>query len=271
MSRQADHLDDDRLSDLIDGAGSDADRAHIAHCESCRVRWEAWREVSRAVSAIPRASDEQREAAIQVALSRAGAHGDDTSGISVVDLAVRRKRRRVRVVSQAAAAAAAVALIAGVSAALVSGGEGGTRHQASTGAPTTRPAGGASGGSASSPSAAAPAIPVSPLPTLGNVNSAAELVTALKATNVSATSGSAAAGGSAAGSSGPAPASAVKPSSLGQASCAPPPNQDGSLDEEATLVWKGTPAVAFVYSSPKGHRAVVESDSSCKVLAAVTY
>jgi hypothetical protein len=270
VSRQADHLDDDRLSDLIDGAGSDADLAHIAHCEGCKVRWEAWRELSRAVSAIPRASDEQREAAIQAALSGAGAHGDQTSGTSAVDLALLRKRRRVRVISQAAAAAAAVALIAGVSAALVSGGGGGTSHQARTAAPTTRPAGGASSGSASSPSAAAPAAPVSPLPTLGNVNSAAELVTALKATNVSATSG-AAAGASAAGSSSPAPASAVKPSSSGQASCAPPPNQDGSLDEEATLVWKGTPAVAFVYSSPKGHRAVVESDSSCKVLAAVPY
>ncbi|HEX6393685.1 MAG TPA: hypothetical protein VFZ97_09600 [Acidimicrobiales bacterium] len=275
MSRQADHLDDERLSDLIDGAGSDTDRAHVAHCDSCRARWDAWKEVSRAVSTRPQASAEQREAAIQAALSGAETHGTERTGASVVDLALRRKRHRVRVISRAAAAAAAVALISGVSAALVSGGGGNTSQHASTAAPASRLPPARSGGPAASPLGLAPPAATAPLIALGSVNSAAQLVNALKATTGSATSGSAAgggvaAGGSAAGSSSPAPASAVSPTP-GETACTPPPSLDGTFDEEATLVWKGTPAVAFVFLSPNGHRAVVESDSRCKVLATVPY
>jgi hypothetical protein len=259
VNGRSDHLDDDRLSDLIDGIGSDNDRVHVRHCESCRARWEAWRDVSRAISTIPPGSDERREAVIEAALAHMAIHGEAASETLVVDLAQRRKRRRLRVATQAAAAAAVVALFAGVSAALVAGGGGRASHQASTAAPTTQHAA-SSGAAAASPSEAAPAAPTrsSPLVALGDINTDAQLVTALRATNVSATSGSAA-------SSGP------KPSSFGQTSCAPPPNQAGSPNEEATLVWKETPAVAFVYSSPKGHTAVVESDSGCRLLTTVSY
>jgi hypothetical protein len=37
------------------------------------------------------------------------------------------------------------------------------------------------------------------------------------------------------------------------------------------LVWKGTPAVTFVYSDSKDHTAVVEADPACKILVTVKY
>ena len=260
------HLDDERLSDLIDGAGTDHDVAHIADCDQCRARLESWRYATKAVSTLPPASEERREAAIEAALSRVGDRTDEED--EVIDLDARRRRRHFGLAARLATAAAAVGLIAGVSSALVTSGGGGSTHPTST--------------------AALPRVVA-----LGDVNNSNELVAALKGTGGStalggtAGEGSGAAGasseglaqsGSAGGTAGtaigsvtPAAAPAAKLSAPGQTPCSPPAKRYGSLTERATLVWKGPPAVTFVYSVSNRHTAVVESSATCKVLATVTY
>src|ERR1700737_3968293 len=44
------HLDDDALSDAVDGLATEAARQHLAACGPCRKRLEALRTVARAVS-----------------------------------------------------------------------------------------------------------------------------------------------------------------------------------------------------------------------------
>ena len=260
------HLDDERLSDLIDGTGTDQDLAHVADCDQCRGRLESWQYATKAVSALPPVSEERREAAIEAALSHVGDRTGDQ--VEVIDLDARRRRRHFGLAARLATAAAAVGLIAGVSSALVSSGGGGSPHPTATAA-------------------------LPPVLALGDVNNSADLVAALKgtagSTAVKGTGGAASVGagassegiaqsGSAGGTAGtangtvtPAAAPAATPSALEQTPCSPPAKRGGSLSERATLLWKGTPAVTFVYSVSNRHTAVVESSTTCKVLATVTY
>ncbi|MGH9125145.1 MAG: hypothetical protein ACRDZ8_10530, partial [Acidimicrobiales bacterium] len=47
------HLDDERLSAVLDGAGEAGDVAHLSSCADCGSRLEGWRRVARMVAALP--------------------------------------------------------------------------------------------------------------------------------------------------------------------------------------------------------------------------
>lgn len=87
------HLDDDALSTLLDGAGE----ATIDGCETCRARLDALRRASELLAVAPADPDPaRRETAIAAALAEA--HGIGLGGVSpaneVGDLAAARARRR---------------------------------------------------------------------------------------------------------------------------------------------------------------------------------
>lgn len=66
------HLDDDQLTALLDGEGSDADRAHLAGCDRCAERDGALRAVAALVAAPPAPpSPGAREEAVAAALAAA--------------------------------------------------------------------------------------------------------------------------------------------------------------------------------------------------------
>jgi anti-sigma factor RsiW len=255
MSGTAPHLDDEKLSELLDGGGTTAEMDHAASCPECGTRLDAWRDAVRAISNPLLVQESHREQAIAAALSQFDA-GSGTSDVPVVDLAKRRKRRRAALGMRVAAAAAAVAAIGGVSAVVIQSG-GTTNHAASTAAPNTKAssANGVSGGA--SQGALAPSSSPTVL-NLGEIDGNGQLVAALTAPRITPTYG------------GVAPSS-PSPSAPASTSCPGRPNVSGSLEAEATLQWKGTPAIALVYKNGQGHTAVVEASDTCDVLTTVSY
>ena len=264
MSRPGPHLDDERLSDLVDGGGSESDVRHVELCAECRSRLDAWHEAVGAVGMPPSISEARRAAAVEAALA-AVPESDDVparDNKKILDLEGRRRRGRRVTTVRVAAAAAAVAAIAGVSAAVANGG-GNPSHHTVTASPTTYQTGAGQSGGASS-AAPAPFAPAATITDIGRIDSTAQLVTALLAAATTGTSLGAAASGT--GASGGVEATPQRTSSCPATSVA-----GGTLVTEATLVWKGTPAVAFVYTTPHGHVALVSADAGCRLLATVPY
>lgn len=264
MSRPVPHLDDERLSDLIEGEGSEADLRHAELCAECRSRLDAWRDAIRAVAAPPTISETRRAAAVEAAVAavpRAGAiqARDDKQ---ILDLDGHRKRTRRATTVRVAAAAAAVAAIAGVSTVVATSG-GKSSHRTITASPTTYQTGVGQAGGASS-EAPTPVAPTVGRTDIGSIDSTAQLVAALEAAGTSRTSSGPAFSGAAA-------SAGAKPASLGTASCPETSVAGGTLVTEATLAWKGTPAVAFVYADPHGHVALVKAAVSCTLLATASY
>ena len=261
MTIPARHLDEHRLSELVDGAGSGADREHVEGCTECRARLGEMQDVIRMVASAPAVSEAKREEAVQAALAEfnhvqeAGASGQ-LPGVADLD-AHRAKRRRLMGIRSAAAAAALVT-IGGVSALVAETGSG-TRHVASKTAASvpraTAGSGSVTGGSGQSGSAGSA---VSQLPDLGSIGGDAQLIGALKASSPSPPSAEPF-------------ASSQQAQSAKNASCQAPAVSNGSPVLVATLTWKGTPALAFVYSTQQRRTAIVESSATCKVLATVTY
>ncbi len=273
MSATMGHLDDDRLSDLIDGVGTGEDLAHVAACDHCSARVRQWRGVLGEVSRPPATSPKTRDAAVAIALSHATTDLSPGPDGQIVDLSERRARRGRRLL--ASVAAAAVALVVGVSAALLAGSGGNPNHHATVASPrsgSTTPSAGASGGTASAGSGAGLSGSY-----LGNIDNAAQLVSALRSLPAAPfpavpAGGSAGSAQSAAGSSENGPG--ISPSGIsssGGSACAPPSVPGAALKDISGLTWKGTPATVFVYSGPHGYTAYVRSDSGCSVLATVSY
>lgn len=263
MSRRVPHLDDERLSDLIEGDGSEADLRHAELCDECRARLDAWRDAVRAVAAPPTVSEARRAAAIEAAVAAfprsdiVPPRGDK----QVVDLDGHRRRTRRATTVRVAAAAAAVAAIAGVSTVVATSG-GKASHRTITASPTTYQTGVGQAGGVSS-EATAPVAPTTGRTDIGSIDSTAQLVVALEAAGTGTTSPSPASAGAA--------ASGAKPASPGRASCPATSVAGATLVSEATLVWKGTPAVAFVYADPHGHLALIKAGVSCSLLATASY
>lgn len=265
MSRPVTHLDDERLSDLIEGGGSEADLRHAEHCAECRSRLDAWRDAVRALATPPIISETRRAAAVKAAVA-AFPRSDVVPARpnrQVVDLDGRRKRSRRASTVRVAAAAAAVAAIAGVSAVVANGGGEKASHRTVTASPTTYQTGVGQAGGASS-EAPTPLAPTASTTDIGSIDNSAQLVAALEASGTNRTSSGPA-------FSGAASSTGAKPSSPGSASCPATSVAGGTLVTEATLIWKGTPAVAFVYADPHGHVALVRAKVSCRLLATASY
>ena len=264
MSSPVPHLDDERLSDLIEGGGSEADLRHAELCAECKTRLDAWRDAVRAVATPPTISETSRVAAVEAAMAAVSRSGvvPARDNQQVVDLDGHRKRSRQATTVRIAAAAAAVAAIAGVSAVVANGG-GHASHRTVTASPTTYQTGTgqAAGGSSG---AGLPLAPPASRTDIGSIDSTAQLVTALEASGTTGASSGAAFSGAAA-------SAGANPTSLGSASCPATSVAGGTLVTEATLVWKGTRAVAFVYANPRGHVALVKAIVGCKLLATASY
>ena len=267
MTTPTPHLDDQSLSDLVDGTGPHHDRDHVDTCAECKARLEALQEVARMVSSTPAVPEAKRDQALEAAMAKFDdVSADRRSGTvpALADLAARRAertRRRRGTAVRVAAAAAVFLTIGGVSALLVEGG-GSTTHPASTATPGTRTgeqstAGGLSGAAASGQATAGGTEQV---PSLGRIDSADQLVAAIRSPNPAQGPLSAA-----------QPASSYSPNSDTRCVAPPPPTAGGSLTLEATLVWKGTPSLAFVFATPQRNTAVVEATATCKLLASVSY
>lgn len=263
MSRPVPHLDDERLSDLVEGGGSEADLRHAEICAECGFRLDAWHDAVRAVATPPTISETTRTAAVEAAVAALPrSNGVATSDVKqVADLDGHRKRSRGAFAVRVAAAAAAVAAIAGVSTVVANGG-GNASHRTVTASPTTYHAGVGQAGGASS-EAPVPPAPTSRSTDIGRIESTAQLVTALEAASTTTPPSPA--------FSGVAASAGAKPTSLGPAPCPATSLDGGTLVIEARLVWKGTPAVAFVYANPRGHVALVKENVSCRVLETASY
>ena len=266
MTNPTPHLDDQSLSDLLDATGPHHDRDHVDTCAECKARLDALQEMTRMVSSTPAIPEAKREQALEAAIAEFDdVSADRRSGtVITADLGARRAeqiRRRRGTAVRVAAAAAAFLTIGGVSALLVEGG-GSTTHPASTATPGTRngaqsTAGGVSGAAASGPASAGATEQV---PSLGRIDSAGQLVAAIRSANPAGGPLSAA-----------QPASSYSPTSDTHCVAPPTPTPGGSFTLEATLVWKGTPSLAFVFSAPQRNTAVVEATATCKLLASVSY
>ncbi len=272
MTSPTPHLGEQSLSDLIDGSGSDADRDHVETCAECKAHLDALRDVAQMVTAPPLVSETKRADAVEAALAefdRMGADGGSRKIPLLADLAAHRAeraRRRRGVAVRAAAAAAVLIAIAGVST-LVAEGGGNTTHSASTASRGTFPSaksgstgGGVNGqeGAGAAGVAQSAAGATGQVPSLGNIDSPGQLVAAIRSANPA-----------------PAPLSAAQPTgdsfSTLNSHCEAPPTPGGDLTLEATLVWKGAPALAFVFATSQRHTALVEANATCKLLATVSY
>jgi len=268
------HLDDDRLSALIDGAGDPADIEHAEGCPSCRARLDTWREVRGWLAADPPAPDAtRRDAAVAAALAAVPSE--------VVPLAPR--RRPPVLIGAVAAVAAAVILVAVIALAVSGHGRksGGrlsaARPPAAKVAPRPAPAassagaaragegnansaGGASGGGTSS-GAFSPAAS----PPLGDYQGPGALVAALRP---------ALTGAAAETYSVPAADGVASP---GFGVCVAPATSAAGQHAgtkpvlEATLTYLGSPAQVFVFPDATRHVAVVTRVPGCALLADVTF
>lgn len=241
MNDAPSHLDDDRLSALVDGVAEPEDAAHAASCLECGARLAAWQAVVSRVAADPVVPDDGRlDQAVAAALD-AGTDG------SVTDLSEVRRRRGLRPPA-AAGVAAALVLLAGLNFGLAQIGSGSNHHNSTTSAGAAAPAAGngASGSTGKAPVAR----------NLGSFESTTALVPAVKAL-VEPTRGSPALFG---------PSSTVAtPSAAGAVSRSCPAPVQNTLNRpfvaEANLTFKGVPSIVSVFTGAGGHTAVVTSTS----------
>ena len=292
------HLDDDRLSALIDGDATPDDLAHAATCSECNRLVAAWREASQLVS-IP--SDPppaaQRQAAVEAALKDGAAQPpapDDDPHAGPVSLAARRDRVRPRapralIGPRIAAAAAAVIVIAGVAVAVSHSGGGSTKS--STASRSTASASTASGSiagrstaggqfaapvsattlalpsttsSAASQGSATAAGPLARFEVLAGNQSPASLVASLQAamTPTPSTTKSAAQ---------PSPSQVALAPCLNRAAADVGVKADSVPALAASLTYQGAAAQVFVFAVGAGHVAAVVAGPACALLTHVAF
>jgi hypothetical protein len=247
------HLDDERLSAVVDGLADADDAAHAADCPECRARLHHWQRVVGQLASVPEptADDSRRDAAIAAALAT------NTFGIEGA-----RKRRGLGR-SPLAGLAAAVLVVAGLAFGL---------SQAGGGSPKTASSGGAASASANSSSTAAgrvaPLAPSTPTnapsalagPTaggLGTFDTPSSLVAVLRQYATKQTLGV----------PNSRPASGCRDKTAAYASVSPATSPTFG----AALTYRGQPATVSVFATNTGHVAVVESDDGCVLLARVSW
>jgi hypothetical protein len=265
------HLDDDRLSALLDGEATADDVQHADGCPECRRRVAAWRAVTTKLAVQPGPAAARRHAAVEAALAAI-----EPAVTPLPDrptpLAGHRRRRVAFSWPRFAAAVAAVVVVAGIAVAISHLGGGGA-GPASTAAGVTRPPAG-------SPAAPASATPSqnssSVVPTagvaLGSYQDPGGVVAAVR-DRLGSTSGAASSSGP---TPGPPPAAAPVPAPV--AAAVPPPclTQAASGAKvapqsvpvlDATLTYRGSPARAYVFAHAGRHTVAVVGEPGCGLLA----
>ncbi len=271
------HLDDNRLSALIDGEADPGDVEHATACAECGARVAAWEEARRLVAAAPGPPPApQRDAAVAAALSTANQPEAKEPATPVVSLAQHQigpdRRRRPAWLPRAVAAVAAVLVIVGVVVAAVhAGGPGSSSHSSARGS-----SGAASGTSGQSPgpAAAAPSSPAREAPSsparevvhLGAVQGPGPLVAELRSVL----------GRNPAGPS-PTSGSSAAPPDTAVTACLRPAVADVGLAVgtnpglQASLTYQGKEAAAFVFHRGSQLVAVVVAVPACGLLAEMTF
>lgn len=247
MSDAAPHLDDERLSALVDGLDEPEDAVHAADCPDCGARLAAWQAVAARVAAVPPLPDEAKvDQAIAAALG-AGVTG------SVTDISEARRRRTLRA---PAAVAAAVLVVVGLSVGLAQIGSG-THHPSNSATAGGAAPSAASGGGISSHKAAVEGG------NLGTFENTAALIPALQRLVGSrmATNG---------GTS--APAAQAPPSN-----CTAQAQQELATttsnpypQAEAALTFRGVPSYVAVFTSA-GRRTAVITSTACTLETQFTF
>jgi hypothetical protein len=295
------HLDEDRLSALIDGEATAEDEQHVLACAGCGAKLEAWRTtLGRLTDPVPLLDATQRDVAVEAALTaaassppsgtvgspeeagspgQAGPPGEAGSSGEVgspeeagsapavgaaapVSLSYRRRGAARLLRPRVAAAVAAVLVIAGVVVALYHPG-GGSDHP--TAAPVTSVV----------PSSGASALVPSGVPAtggagidLGAYQDPAALVAAVRArvdgSSLPAPRSPAASGVAPALPPGPTPC-------LSQARAYAGVLADSAPALAATATYRGEPARVFVFQAARGHTVAVVGVPGCRLLATATY
>ena len=253
------HLDEHRLSSLIDGEAPAADVEHAARCPACHARLDAWQQMHAIVAAPPPAPPaEQREAAIAAAMAVVPLPAAEPTPLD------ERRHRWVGhlIGARAAAIAAVVVLAAGVGVAAADlAGRSGTNHS------SVASRAGSVNGIAPSVPAPVSASPVLGL-SLGSVSSPRQLVAAI--------GGQLAPGGLSAKAPPAATASPVEPAAEPSPTCQSTASHLGAAGSVqpvliAGVTYGGTPATVFVFPMGSRHVAVVTGDAGCRMLARVRF
>jgi hypothetical protein len=252
-NEMGEHLEDERLTALLDGEGTVADRAHLAGCDRCAERAGALRAVAALVAAPPAPPSEAvRDASVAAALAAA-----DRPVVSVPRPA---RRRPPAWLLPAAAVVALVALVAVIVPRWGQGTDdagGDSGDMAARSAPDDGSGGGqddaAEGGTA--PAAEAPALRRADLGELGAVDDEADL-----AARVEGALGASTGRYDAPAEDRGACDAAVRTREAGL----------GELVLRATATWRGTPAEVLAYARDGAAgptRAVVVAVDGCATLA----
>jgi hypothetical protein len=277
------HLDDDRLSALLDGEAGAVDVQHADGCPDCRRRVAAWRATTATLAVQPEpVAAVQRQAAVEAAVKAAAEAGlaavepartpPPDQPIPLVD---HRRRWAAFSWTRSAAAVAAVVLVAGIAVAISHIGDGGP-NPSSTAAGVTRPpagsqAGPAAGTAGQSSASAAPVVNVA----LGSFQNPAGVVAALQVQLGQLGSTSTA----------PSAQRSASPSTAGpppEAAGVPPPCQAPAVSGakatpqsipvlDATLTYRGSPARAYVFMVADRHAVAVVGVPGCRLLAVATF
>jgi hypothetical protein len=253
------HLDDERLSALLDGMAEPSDAAHADRCPECATRLVGWRQTRQLVAVRPAVvPEDRREAAIRAALAAFDAT-EEEDGTGPIDLAAARRRRLQSIGAgrAAAAAAAAVVLVAGLAFGLSR-----INHNHPISSAGRAIAGPSGSSKRATPSSLinGPASPTSLRPahkSLGGFTDMSSLIQTLRSTTQAESAPSA----SYSTVEPTAPVRCPAPFTTAGVTADTPP------ELERALVYAGTQAVVFVYSRPRSHVVVVENASTCAVLA----
>jgi negative regulator of sigma E activity len=275
------HLDEDRLSALLDGQATRQDLQHVDRCRECTERLAAWQDVAFRLAVDPSTPDApQRDEAVRAALAAVVAanpavatslsSGSSPSpdpappaGARVAPLKQRHQRwtTRTRVLVVAGGIAAAIAVAA--AAVGVSGSGGGGPGPASNAAgPTESPVASSlppAGAGAAAPRASGPPAG---LGDLGALQTSSSLVGALQSRLMAGAASSAA--GTAPGPAARPPCQAEAAAGAGVAPQTPP-------QLEATVTYRGESAEAYVF--PAGGRwvAAVVGLPGCGLVTVVRF
>jgi hypothetical protein len=285
------HLDDDRLSALLDGEATADDVQHADGCPECRTRVDAWRAVTGKVAAQPGPVAAQRHAAVEAALAATEPAVTSSPG-GTIPFAGHRRRPAAFSWPRVAAAVAAVVVLAGIGVS-VSRLEGGGPGAASTAAGGTHPPAGSPAARAESPSQGSASLVPTAGVALGSYQDPDGVVAALRDLLGSPSAAPSAPAGSASGSApgssaGSAPGS-VPGSTSGSASGPPPAATAGTsqcLTEaatgakvapqslpvlDATLTYRGSPARAYVFAVAGRHTVAVVGEPGCGLLTVASF
>lgn len=244
------HLDETRLSAVLDGEADAADTEHLSTCDQCASTLADWQGVSRLLGGAPTAPPGAQDAAV-------------TNAVAELD---REPARRHRVAVWAAAAAFVLVAAGSLTAGLESLGSS-PKQAASSVASGSRVTSVPPTSSASQKGSVANGSAGLPAAQLGSVPSTAALVarlhTALHGGQASAFSPDQS-----------SPQAVAAPSSRSAVAfpCAPRVGIGDAATPvyEAQLTFEGRPAVVFVFRRTEGDHVVVVAADGCSILAEMT-